>query len=73
MQMAPQPLNYMMVHNYPWARQYHLELSIQTKPLTLPLWRGTVECARMAAPGTAPANLSLHSVGLVCSAVEGDP
>lgn len=61
MQMAPQPLNYMMVPNYPWARQCHLELSI----LTLPLWRGAVECARIAAPGTAPANLSLHSVSLI--------
>lgn len=64
MQMAPQPLNYMMVHNYPQARQYHLEPSIQTRPLRLPLWRGAVGCARIVAPGTAPANLSLHSVGL---------
>lgn len=65
-QMALQPPNYMKVHNYPWARQYNLELSIQTKPLiaTLPLWRGAVGCARIAARGTAPANLSLHSLGL---------
>lgn len=64
MQMAPQPLNYMKVHNYPWARQCRLELSIQTKAMTLPLWRGAMGCARIAVPGTAPANLSLHSVGL---------
>lgn len=64
MQMAPQPLNYMMVHNYPQARQYHLELCIQTRPLSLALWRGAMGCARIVEPGTAPANLSLHSVGL---------
>lgn len=57
MQMAPLPFNFMMVQNYPQARRHHFEFTIQTKPLTLPLWRGAVGC-------TAPSNPPLHSMGL---------
>lgn len=57
MQMAPLPFNFMMVQNYPQARRYHFKFTIQTKPLTLSLWRGAVGC-------TAPSNLPLHSMGL---------
>lgn len=64
MQMASPPFNDMMVQNYPQATQYHFKFIIQTKPLTLSLWRGAVGCTEVPAPGTAPANLPLHSVAL---------